>query len=146
MSEETVVETDGITLEVFDRGAHPVSIVDPEVTIQRRGAITMNRAAAAALAYPEAIQLMYSESERIIGLRAAEPGAPRTFKLTPQGAGPTYYATSGKSFMNRYAIPHEVATRYKARTSGDGEILLVDLKEGGVQVFSSRSKTHEQGE
>lgn len=123
-----------------------MSIVDPEVTIQRRGTMTMNRAAAAALGHPEAIQLMYAEEERIIGLRAAEPGAPRTFKLTPQGAGPAYYATSGKSFMNRYGIPHEIATRYKARMSGDGEILLVDLKQDGVQVFSSRSKTHEQGE
>lgn len=144
MTEETVHSNEGITLVVFDRGNSPVSVVDPEVTIQRSGAMTINRASAAALGYPEAIELMYAEQERIIGLRAAEAGAPRSFKLNPQGKGPTYYATSGKSFMNRYEIPHEIATRYKARMSG--EILLVDLKEGGVQVFSTRSKTHEQGE
>lgn len=141
---EMVQSSEGITFEVFDRGALPVSDVDPEVTIQRRGTMTMNRAAAAALGHPRAIQLMYAEQEHIIGLRAAELGSPRTFRLSPQGKGPTYYSTSGKSFMNRYGIPHEIATRYKARMSGD--MLLVDLKEGGVQVFSSRSKTSEQGE
>ncbi len=139
---EMVQSSEGVTFEVFDRGAFPVSEVDPEVTIQRRGTMTMNRASAAALGHPEAIQLMYAEAERIIGLRAAELGSPRTFRLSPQGKGPAYYSTSGKSFMKRYGIAHEIATRYKARMSGD--ILLVDLKEGGTQVFSIRSKTHKQ--
>lgn len=129
---ESVRTESGISLEVFERGFPPPgSAVDPEVTVLARGTVSMNRAAAEALNFPEAVEFLFSAQDRVMGIRAAERASPRSFALSPHGKG-SIYQTSGKSFIERYRIPHEKSTRYKA-TVEEG-MLLVDLKQGGVDV------------
>jgi len=124
---------EGIELKVFDERPVTRSFVrGPGVTILSRGTLTLNRAAAELLGLPDAIELLYSEEERIIGIRAAKPDSPRSFSLRPNGNGSTYQS-SGKSFIDRYNIPHSSSIRYPAVQDQEG-LLLVDLKAGGVDV------------
>jgi hypothetical protein len=127
---EVVRSEDGLALKVFDRSAPPPS-GEPSVTIHRRGVIAMNRAAAEALGSPDAIELMYDESERVVGIRPAGPGSRRGFKLGRAGKSSTREAV-GKSFLNHHGIPHDTAKRYEVKKSGD--LLLIDLKQGGIEV------------
>lgn len=129
---ETVRSTSGVVLRVWDRESPPpASLSDPEVTIHKRARVALNRSAASALGFPEAVEFLYSEEERIMGVRAAEPGSSRAYRLrkAPRGAS---YLSSGEAFIKGYGIPHERSTRYKAEV--DGDMLLVDLKRGGVDV------------
>ena len=138
MEAETVRSKSGVVLRVWDREAPPPpSGSDPEVTIQKRGRVSVNAAAASALGFPEAVEFLYSEEERIIGIRAAEPGTSRSYGLRKAPRGASYHS-SGERFIKSYGIPHERTIRYKAEV--DGDLLLVDLKRGGVDVSApSRS-------
>lgn len=141
---DTVRTNSGITLEVFDGRPSPrLAAKDPGVTILARGTLNLNRRAAEVLGFPEEIELLYSEEERVIGIRAAKPGSTRSFSLRPLGDGSTYQ-TSGKSFIDRYNIPHPSSTRYRAVQGGEG-LLLVDLKEEGVDV-SARRRSERDGQ
>ncbi len=146
MAEETDVVRSkaGVVLRVFDRSAPPpASTVDPELTIQALGRVTFNRAAMSALGFPAAVEFLFSEEEeRIIGVRAADPDSSRSFRVRAQGKGSSYQ-TSGESFIKGCGIPHERATRYKAEL--DGDMLLADLKEGGVDVSQGRQKQKREG-
>ncbi len=140
---DTVRSSTGIILRVFDRAQPPpASASDPEVTIQKHARVTLNGTAAEALGLPEAVEFLYSEEEQIMGIRAAEPGSSRSYRLRKGGRGTSYH-TSGEAFIKGYGIPHERATRYKAEV--DGDMLLVDLKRGGVDV-SARSRSGRGGE
>lgn len=133
---DTVRSNTGVVLRVFDRAKPPpTSTSDPEVTIYKHARVTLNGTAAAVLGFPEAVEFLYSEEEQIMGLRTAEPGSSRAYLLRKGGRGTSYH-TSGESFIKGYGIPHERATRYKAEV--DGDMLLVDLKRGGVDVSSRR--------
>lgn len=133
----------GVVLRVFDRAQPPpTSVSDPEVTIQKHARVSLNQSAAEALEFPEAIEFLYSEEERIMGIRSAEPGSSRSYVLR-RGARGRNYLTSGESFIKGHGIPHERATRYKAEV--DGDLLLVDLKQGGVDV-SARPRPDRAGE
>ncbi|MDP8952213.1 MAG: hypothetical protein M3N18_08260 [Actinomycetota bacterium] len=92
----------------------------------------MNRAAAEALGFPEAVEFLFSEEERVIGIRAAEPGSASSYRLKHQGSGRGSYQITSESFVKRCGIPHERATRYEMEV--DGGMLLVRLKAGGVDV------------
>lgn len=131
-SADMVRSSSGVVLQVFDRSKPPpTSASDPEVTIQKHARVSLNGAAAEALGFPEAVEFLYSEEERIMGVRAAEPGSSRSYLLRKGGRG-TNYLTSGESFIKGYGIPHERATRYKAEV--DADMLLVDLKQVGLDV------------
>ena len=139
---DTVRSNTGVILRIFDRSQPlPPSASDPEVTIQKHARVSLNGTAAEVLGFPEAVEFLYSEEEQIMGLRAAEPGSSRSYRLR-KGARGTRYHTSGEAFIKGYGIPHERATRYKAEV--DGEMLLVDLKAGGVDV-SARSGPERAG-
>lgn len=140
---DTVRSNTGVILRVFDPAQPPpASGSDPEVTIQKHARVTINGAAARALGLPEAIEFLYSEEEQIMGLRRAEPGTSRSYRLRKGGRG-TSYQTSGEAFIKGYGIPHERATRYKAEV--DGDMLLVDLKQGGVDVSIKRRQNSHEG-
>ena len=96
--------------EVFDRRGAPTQ-KEPFVTIQMRGLISLNRAAYQALGEPEPIELPYSPSKRIIGIRPGDPKTPHSYPLRKQNRGGTYLI-AGKAFTTHYEIDTKVARRY----------------------------------
>ena len=47
----------------------------PSVTIQKRGTISLNKAAEVALDCPKTVELLYDAERRVVGLRAVDQGA-----------------------------------------------------------------------
>lgn len=118
------------TFEVFDAQSAP-RVKQPLVSLQRKGAFTLNRAAFVALGEPKAVQLLFDPHERIIGFRTADPGEPNTYAVrVTEPAGP--YAISGISFVKHYEIPVDVARRWPA-TFADG-VLFFALDDPAVEL------------
>lgn len=123
--------------ETFTKRMAPLA-KKPYVTIQKRGTISLNAAAHAALGEPEAVELLYDRDERIVGLRAVSREAEHAYALRPQAGksvGP--YIVSGTAFAKYYKIDTSVSRRWVAQLEGD--ILCIDLKEAGTEVTSNRS-------
>ncbi|MDP9355546.1 MAG: hypothetical protein M3Q71_16385 [Chloroflexota bacterium] len=128
--------------EVFDRGSAPKP-THPFVTVQRRGLLSLNRAAHDLLGAPAAVQLLYSRSRNVIGFRAGDPGDPRSYPVRAQGERGGTYLVAGAAFTQHYGIPTTEARRYQARMTGD--VLTIDLNEDAPVVTGPRSKDRTEG-
>jgi hypothetical protein len=105
----------------------------PRVTVQKRGTITLNTAAFAALGSPAAVELLFDPDAHVLGLRPAPVTAGHVAFVRPStksGCGP--YVVSAMAFVNHYKIDTSVARRWPA-TVEDG-VLCVDLAQPGVDV------------
>ena len=111
----------------------------PFVTIQKRGTRSFNAAAHAALGNPEAVELLYDPSEKIIGVRAVAPEVEHAYPLRSPSQKDQSFILSGRAFTRYYDIPTDISTRYPAYL--DGDILCIDLKQEGTVVTSNRSGT-----
>jgi hypothetical protein len=130
--------------EVFTRRMVPL-VKQPAVTIQRRGNISVNRAAYEALGKPEAVELLYDPDEKIVGFRPIPTTKDHAYPMRPQGQkeiGP--YLVAGMAFTKYYGIDTTVARRWPAEMQGD--ILCVDLKQESTIVTSNRSASDDDAE
>lgn len=125
------------TFEVFNRRMVASSNA-PWVTIQKRGAISLNKAAFDALGAPPAVELLYDRTAHIVGLRPAEAGAPHAYLLR-QAAGPGHgpYVVSAIAFTKFYEINTDQSMRWGALVI-DG-VLCVELDSIATPVTSNRA-------
>jgi hypothetical protein len=124
--------------EVFRKGAVTPS-GDLLVTLQRRGSISLNRAAFLALGEPDAVELLFDSDAEVIGLRAIDSSAPHAcYVRTPTGSESGPYLVTAIAFLRFYGIEVDRARRWQARLRDD--ILCVDLTEAGTEVSSNRAK------
>ena len=126
----------GYEFEVFTKGSPAAR--RPQVTIQRVGALGYNAAAVHALGDPEAIQLMYDRTHRVIGIKKVELDAPGSYAIRPVSPGAKGRVLSAKTFLIHFEIPFDVPLRYDAEMV-DG-ILVVDLNKGGEDATSNRTR------
>ncbi len=105
--------------------------------------IGLNQASFLAVGEPEAVELLFDESEKILGLRKVSPSESDAIPVRKQDRARNYVISS-QGFASYFGLQADVGRRHPAKLE-DG-VLTVDLKEGGVEVSSTRSKTHEQGE
>lgn len=122
--------------QVFDKRAVPSS-VEPMVTLQRSGPISLNRAAYQAIGEPSHLELLYDPDERVIGFRAAKEKPPHAYPVRVQGHATHSYLVAGLAFVKYFDILPKVSVRYVAQMYGD--VLGVDLKQKGLEVTSNRS-------
>lgn len=128
--------------EVFDRSSAPKP-THPFVTVQRRGLLSLNQAACDLLGAPTAVQLLYSRARNVIGIRAGDPGDPRSYPVRVQGERGRTYLVAGAAFTQHYGIPTTEARRYQARMVGD--MLTINLNENAPVVTGPRSKDRAEG-
>src|SRR5665811_946221 len=116
--------------KVFEKGSAPVATV-PSVTIQKRGLISLNRAAFDLIGAPGAMELLWDEERRVIGLRAAPIDKPNAYPARPQtsktGRGPVMIA--GSLFTRFIGVDTSDAHRWVPTL--EGEILCIDLNTPG---------------
>jgi hypothetical protein len=124
-----------MSFETFRRQRAPTTR-DPAVTIQKRGTLSLNLPAYAALGQPEAIELLFDRGQRLMGLRGVDPSADSAYVVRPLGRGNSTWLVSGKAFMNYYGIDTEVARRWTGRLEDD--LLVLDLKEPGTEVSAGQ--------
>jgi hypothetical protein len=110
----------------------------PYVTIQRRGTMSLNAAAHAAVGSPKAVELLYDPDAKIIGFRAVDPAVEHAYALRTANNG-TSFILSGRAFTNHFEIATDTSTRYPAAM--DGDVLCVDISQGGTEVTSNRKKS-----
>ncbi|WP_380259479.1 hypothetical protein [Kineococcus sp. GCM10028916] len=124
--------------EVFEKKSAPLAKV-PNVTIQRRGLLSLNRAAYALLKDPEAVLLMWDADRKIIGLKAASIEEPNAYPARPQstktGKGPIMVA--GTLFTQYYKIDTTESRRWIPFLEDD--VLCIDLSKDGQKVVSNRN-------
>lgn len=128
-----------MAFEVFEKGSAPLPTV-PAVTIQKRGLMSINRAAFALIGSPNAVELLWDKERRIIGIRGAEATNPNAYPARPQTAssnrGPMLVA--GNLFTRYIELDTSVAKRWTP-TIEDG-VLCIDLKTPGQKVLSNRQR------
>jgi hypothetical protein len=96
------------------------------VTIQKRGIISFNDAAYAALGAPKAVKLLFDRERLLVGFRPAEPAGNDTYAIRRDGK--TGHVVTGTLFTSYYGIPTEIGRRWAARMI-EGGILAIDLTE-----------------
>lgn len=126
--------------ETFQKNRMP-SKGQPAVTIQKRGALSLNNAAFEALGSPSFVELLYDREERLIGLRESDEATSHAYAVRGTGINQATRVVSGKAFLAYYDIPRETARRWIAEER-DG-MLVIDLKQPGTEVsgHSSRAVT-----
>jgi hypothetical protein len=128
--------------ETFKR-RHMPSTEDPALTIQKRGALSLNTAAYEALGSPKYVELLYDRDERLIGVRKASAATPHAYSVRGVGNNEATRVVSGKAFLSYYGIPRDVARRWIAEVQ-DG-MLVVDLKQPGIEVSGHSSRAQKGG-
>ena len=106
-----------------------------------RGQLSLNDAAFAGLGSPEAVELMYSSSDRLIGIRPVDPAEPHAYvprtAAKNKGRGP--HIISGAAFFSHFDVKVEQTTRYMATI--EGGVLIVDLKTPGTPVAAGQGSS-----
>lgn len=114
----------------------------PVITVQKSGAISINRAGYTALGEPEHVLLLRDADANLIAIQAAEADevhAQVVRLLNPaRGSGPVVVPASG--FVREAGIDTSVARRWPASYNND--MLVVDLNIEGVVVVSNRKRAH----
>ncbi len=123
--------------ETFRRSLVPLKR-DPTITVQKRGTLSVNKAAQMLLGAPAAVELLYDETARTVGLRAVSANADHGYSLrssTGHDAGP--FVISAMAFLHFYDIYPDETLRWVAYL--DGEVLCINLNDQAVPVTSNRA-------
>ncbi len=131
-----------MAFETFQKNRMP-SKGEPAVTIQKRGALSLNNAAFEALGSPSFVELLYDRDERLIGIRRSDEDTSHAYAVRGTGINQATRVVSGKAFLAYYEIPRDVARRWIAEER-DG-MLVIDLKQPGTEVSGHSSRAHSGG-
>lgn len=115
------------------------------MTLQKRGAISLNAAAFEALGSPKTVELLYEREKHEIGIRATTLDAEHAYVVRGVGKSGATHVVSGKAFLNYYEIPLDVARRWPAKRSGR-RMLTIDIKQQGTDVTTHGSRAHRGGD
>lgn len=126
--------------EVFKKSSAPLPSV-PSVTIQKRGLMSLNRAAYQLIGSPDAVELLWDRERKLIGIRPADIASPDGYPARAQSAtsnrGPILVA--GSMFTRFIELDTSRAKRWVPRL--DDGILCIDLNVEGQPVSSNRRGT-----
>jgi hypothetical protein len=128
--------------ETFKRNRMP-STAQPAVTIQKRGALSLNTAAYEALGSPKHVALLYDRENELMGIQSVSGSAPHAYVVRGVGNNRATHVVSGKAFLSYYGIPRDEARRWIAEIQDD--TLVVDLKQPGIEVTGHSSRAHTGG-
>lgn len=124
---------------VYEKGSAPVATV-PTLTIQKRGLLSINRAAYELMGQPDAVELLWDADRRVIGLRGAPVDGPNSYPVRAQSANSTKgpLLIAGSLFTRFIGLDTSEATRWVPEMEGD--VLCVDLNKPHQRAASNRSK------
>ena len=124
--------------EVFDKRMTPLAKA-PSVTIQKRGVISLNKAAHDLIGNAETVELLYDRDRNIIALRSADDSSPHAYAVrNGSKRGPGQAIVSATAFIAHYDIDTTATRRWKPFVE-DG-MLCVDLTQEGTVITGNRTK------
>src|SRR5262245_30387780 len=110
----------------------------PKASIQRRGTMSLNKAAFEALGKPSHVLLLYDRTARVIGVKPADSSIKHAYPLRKQPAADSYLF-SGVTFLDYYHIPHDKLTAFDDVEAEDGVLILrLDRARTGEPVQRNR--------
>ncbi len=112
---------------------------EPQITVLRRGILSLNTSAHAALGSPEAVELLYDPCERMVGLRPVDPRADNAYvvrRTASGGRGP--FVITVMAFTKLYEIDTSQSLRRDAFFE-DG-VLCMRLDDPATPVTSNRAR------
>ena len=125
--------------ETFSRGLLPLK-AEPAITVLRRGNMSLNRSAYAALGCPDAVELLYDTCEHIVGLRPADPRTHNAYVIRqPAGSDKGPFLITAMAFMKFYDVDTSTSLRRNAYL--DDGVLCMCLDDAATPVTSNRART-----
>jgi hypothetical protein len=125
-----------MAFETFKRQRVPIG-GQPAVTFQRRGTVSLNRAAYDALGEPTTVELLFDRERKLMALNKVATDTAHAYPVRPFGKGNTFLV-SGKAFMKFYGIEIGPARRWIGKPEPDG-LLVVDLNEDPLEIAGNRA-------
>ena len=127
--------------EVFDKRMTPL-VKAPSVTIQKRGVISLNKAAHDLIDNTETVELLFDRDRQVMAVRATDDSSPHAYAVrSASKRGPGQAVISATAFTAYYGIDTTATRRWKPFVE-DG-MLCVDLTEPGTIITGNRTKTTE---
>ena len=125
--------------EVFDKRMTPLAKA-PSVTLQKRGVISLNKAAHDLVGNAETVELLYDRDRKVMALRAADDSSPHAYAVrNGSKRGPGQAIVSATAFTQHYGIDTTATRRWKPFM--EEGMLCVDLSEEGTVITGNRTKT-----
>lgn len=125
--------------EVYQKGSAPVPTT-PSVTIQKRGLISINRAAFELLGKPEGVELLWDPERSVIALRPAPLTNQNAYPVRTQGAhsdrGP--WLIAGTLFTQYIKL--DTTNAYRWTPGLEDGMLTIDVSKPGSKASSPRSR------
>lgn len=109
----------------------------PFVTIQKKGVLSLNRAAFEALEGPDAVELLYDSEARLVALRKVDSSLDHAYHVRAPVENHATWLISVGAFVNYYEIDTSRSVRRAARMEGD--LLVIDLNDPGVEPRSEHT-------
>ena len=127
-----------VPFEVFDKRMTPLAKA-PSVTIQKRGVISLNKAAHDLVDNADTVELLFDRDRSVMALRPADDSSPHAYAVrTGSKRGPGQAIVSATAFTAHYGIDTTATRRWKPFVE-DG-MLCVDLTAEGTVITGNRAK------
>jgi hypothetical protein len=124
--------------EVFDKRMTPLAKA-PSVTIQKRGVISLNKAAHDLIGNAETVELLYDRERKVMAVRATDDSSPHAYAVrSASKRGPGQAVISATAFTAHYGIDTTATRRWKPFME-DG-MLCVNLTQEGTVITGNRTK------
>lgn len=128
--------------ETFSRSLLQLK-AEPQITMLRRGNMSLNRSAYTVLSSPDAVELLYDTCERIIGLRPTDPRAPNAYVIRqPAGSEKGPFLITAMAFTKFYDIDTSTSLRRNAYL--DDGVLCMFLSDAATPVTSNRAQSNNE--
>lgn len=127
--------------ETFTGRATPASRKVPRIAIQKKGNMSLNKAAFEALKSPDAVFLMFDKESKAVGIKPANPEERYTYPVRKQ-KGSESYMIGARAFCAHYEIETSHTTAFAPELE-DG-ILVFELNKGvaiPIRKRNVKSKT-----
>ncbi|PLC10820.1 hypothetical protein AUQ48_15970 [Kocuria flava] len=109
------------------------------MTIQKRGVISMNKAAHELLDNAETVELLFDRDRQIMAIRATDDSSPHAYAVRNGSTrGPGQAVVSATAFTAHYGIDTTVTRRWKPFL--EEGMLCVDLTTSGTVITGNRTK------
>jgi hypothetical protein len=115
----------------------------PFVTIQKKGVISLNRAAFEALGGPEFVELLFDPEARLVALRQGDSSVEHAYQVRAPVKNHATWLISCGAFLSYYEIENSKSVRRAARM--DGDLLIIDLNDPHVDPRAEPTQTDPWG-
>lgn len=110
------------------------------MTIQKRGVISLNKAAYDLIDNAETVELLYDRERQVMAVRATDDSPPHAYAVrSASKRGPGQAVIPATAFTAHYGIDTTATRRWKPFVE-DG-MLCVDLATEGTVITGNRTKT-----